>query len=145
VVSELGQSIRRVRASLHGAAVVREWLECDVAEFNSYGRVYPAKPARRHKVGVVFSGGGSLGAVQVGQLRALLDHGVVPDLVVGSSIGALNAAAFAQNPTREGVAALEQIWKRAARTNTVFGYSKAGEIMRFALRRPSTRPAHCVR
>jgi NTE family protein len=94
---------------------------------------------------VVFSGGGSLGAVQVGQLRALLDHGVVPDLVVGSSIGALNAAAFAQNPTREGVAALEQIWKRAARTNTVFGYSKAGEIMRFALRREAVYPTSTLR
>ena len=36
----------------------------------------------------VLSGGGSLGAMQVGMLRALLRHDVVPDLVVGTSIGA---------------------------------------------------------
>jgi NTE family protein len=39
----------------------------------------------------VFAGGGSLGAVQVGMLEALLEAGVTPDFVVGSSVGALNA------------------------------------------------------
>ena len=40
----------------------------------------------------VRSGGGSLGAVQVGILRALSEHCIVPDLLVGTSAGALNAA-----------------------------------------------------
>jgi hypothetical protein len=40
----------------------------------------------------VLSGGGSLGAVQVGMLRALADQQVAPDLLVGTSVGALNAA-----------------------------------------------------
>lgn len=40
----------------------------------------------------VLTGGGSLGAVQVGMLQALADHGVEPDLLVGTSAGALNAA-----------------------------------------------------
>ena len=40
----------------------------------------------------VLSGDGSLGAVQVGMLGALLKHGVRPDMVVGSSVGALNGA-----------------------------------------------------
>jgi NTE family protein len=40
----------------------------------------------------VLSGGGSLGAVQVGMLQALTARGVEPDLLVGTSVGALNAA-----------------------------------------------------
>lgn len=59
---------------------------------------------------VVFSGGGSLAAVQVGALRALLEAGVRPDLVVGCSAGALNAAFFAVDPTLDRVAELESVW-----------------------------------
>ena len=44
----------------------------------------------------VFAGGGSLGAVQVGMLRELMQVGVRADLVIGSSVGAMNAAYFAQ-------------------------------------------------
>ena len=62
------------------------------------------------KTAFVFAGGGSLGAIQVGMLRALLDSGVQPDFVVGSSVGAINASYFAGAPTAAGVAALERIW-----------------------------------
>ncbi len=37
----------------------------------------------------VLAGGGSLGAVQVGMLAALTRQGVVPDLIVGASVGAI--------------------------------------------------------
>ena len=47
----------------------------------------------------VLSGGGSLGAVQVGMLQALADHGIEPDLLVGTSAGALNAAWVAAHGT----------------------------------------------
>ncbi len=60
----------------------------------------------------VLAGGGSLGAVQVGMLKALVRHGVVPDLVVGASVGAINGAYFAAEPNRDGVARLEDIWQR---------------------------------
>lgn len=43
-------------------------------------------------------------------LRALADAGVVPDLVVGTSVGAVNGAYFASDPTRAGVARLATIW-----------------------------------
>lgn len=49
-------------------------------------------------VGFVFGGGGSLGASQVGMLQALAEHHIMPDLVVGSSVGALNGAVTALNP-----------------------------------------------
>lgn len=47
----------------------------------------------------VLSGGGSLGAVQVGMLRALAERGITPDLLVGTSAGALNAAFVAAHGT----------------------------------------------
>ena len=71
------------------------------------------------KTAFVMSGGGSLGAVQVGMLKALVAADVMPDLVLGASVGALNAAYFAQYPGSEGVAALEQVWRGIDR-NDVF-------------------------
>jgi NTE family protein len=60
-------------------------------------------------VGFVLGGGGSLGAIQVGMLRALLEHGIAPDLVVGTSVGSVNGALVACEP---GAAAerLATIW-----------------------------------
>ncbi|MCA9546063.1 MAG: patatin-like phospholipase family protein [Myxococcales bacterium] len=71
------------------------------------------------KTGFVLSGGGSLGAVHVGMLQALVGAGVRPDLVVGTSVGALNGAYFAADPTVEGVTRLDRIWRRL-RTRDVF-------------------------
>lgn len=61
-------------------------------------------------VAFVLAGGGNLGAIQVGMLRALLEAGLRPDLVVGCSVGALNGAAFSAEPTLVGVARLEELW-----------------------------------
>jgi NTE family protein len=55
----------------------------------------------------VLSGGGSLGAVQVGMLQALAARGVEPDLLIGTSAGALNAAYIAGHGT--GPAALDDL------------------------------------
>lgn len=65
----------------------------------------------------VFAGGGSLGAVQVGMLKALTTEGITADMVVGSSMGAINAAYFAGNPTLEGVSRLEKIWRDLRRSD----------------------------
>lgn len=65
----------------------------------------------------MLSGGGSLGAVQVGMLRALVEAGVKPDLVIGCSVGAINGAGFAADPTLRGVARMERIWRRMAAGN----------------------------
>ncbi len=62
------------------------------------------------KTAFVFAGGGSFGAIQVGMLRALLAYGLAPDFVIGSSVGAINCAYFAGDPTAAGVARLERIW-----------------------------------
>jgi NTE family protein len=73
----------------------------------------------------VLSGGGSLGAVQVGMLQALVAAGVRPDMVVGTSVGAVNGAAFAARPDREGADALAAIWQ-GLRREDVFPLGIAG-------------------
>ena len=58
----------------------------------------------------VLWGGGSLGAAQVGMLRALTAQGVHADMVVGASVGALNAAYYAARPDVDGVEELASLW-----------------------------------
>ena len=64
----------------------------------------------------VLAGGGSFGAVQVGMLRELVASGVAPDLVVGSSAGAINGAYFAAAPDASGVARLDALWRGLTRS-----------------------------
>lgn len=63
----------------------------------------------------VFSGGGSLGAVQVGMLLALAERGVRPDVVVGASVGALNAAYLAGDPSPDAAVRLAAVWRGVRR------------------------------
>ena len=62
-------------------------------------------------VAFVLAGGASLGAIQVGMLRALADHDVRPDLVVGTSVGAVNGAFLAcREFDSDTVAELAELW-----------------------------------
>lgn len=76
----------------------------------------------------VLAGGGSLGAVEVGMLQALVGAGVIPDLIVGSSAGAVNAAFFAGRPDVAGVRALRDIWV-SLRARDVFPFSPVGGLL----------------
>jgi NTE family protein len=76
---------------------------------------FPTQP----KTALVLAGGGSLGAAQVGMLRALVEGGIDADLVVGTSVGAINAAYFAADPTREGIAKMEALWLGLKRTDVI--------------------------
>ena len=59
----------------------------------------------------VLSGGAALGAAQAGMLRGLYEAGVTPDLLVGTSVGALNAAFVASRPQTPATAdALARVW-----------------------------------
>jgi NTE family protein len=60
---------------------------------------------------VVMSGAGNFGALQVGALETLLGSGLQPELVVGTSAGAINAVYFACDPTLEGVRNLGRAWR----------------------------------
>lgn len=65
-------------------------------------------------VAFVLGGGGRWGAVEVGMLRALAEAGVTADLIVGTSIGAINGAMFASDPTLAGIDRLERAWRSLA-------------------------------
>jgi NTE family protein len=68
--------------------------------------------SKRGPIGFVLSGGASLGAIQVGMLRALYERGISPDLIVGTSAGALNGAYIASRPQSiETADALGEIWR----------------------------------
>ena len=82
----------------------------------------------------VFSGGGSLGAVQVGMMLALAERAIVPDLLVGTSVGALNAAFLAGDPSHRGALALANVWS-GLRRRDVFPMPGAGAVKALAGRR----------
>ncbi|MDT0215341.1 patatin-like phospholipase family protein [Rothia sp. ARF10] len=78
------------------------------------GRV--SAPPRR--TAFVLTGGGSLGAVQVGMVAALQDHGITPDVLVGTSVGAVNAAHLAgPGPWPDRVGELTELWLRLRRSD----------------------------
>ena len=63
----------------------------------------------------VLSGGASLGSIQVGMLQALTEAGVTPDLIVGTSVGALNGGWLAARSEMAGVNALADLWRSLSR------------------------------
>ncbi len=70
-----------------------------------------SSPGQDHDVAFVLGGGGALGACEVGMLLGLVEAGVQPDLVLGTSIGAVNGALFAADPTVAGVTRLSELWQ----------------------------------
>jgi NTE family protein len=93
---------------------------------------------------VVFSGGGSLGAAQVGALQALFEAGVVPDAVVGASAGAINAAYIAVDPTHDRSVSLERIWRSMTRRD-VFPDGRFAVARRLAARSTYLYSPHGMR
>lgn len=79
------------------------------ATMGPMSRVPPVR-GRAPRTAFVLSGGGNQGVSQVGMLRALLERGIGPDVVVGTSVGALNGAVVASNPTVAQIDHLEQVW-----------------------------------
>ncbi len=88
----------------------------------------------RARTAFVLVGGGSLGAVEVGMLRVLVAKGIRPDLIVGSSVGAINGAFFAGAPGADGVQRLEAIW-RGLRREHVFHIPALRGLAGLVLRR----------
>jgi len=79
----------------------------------------------------VLGGGGVLGAVEVGMLRALLERGIQPDLVLGTSIGALNGALVAREPDLSVIEKLTALWQSAAGSGPeVYGDSALRTVRR---------------
>jgi len=68
----------------------------------------------RPRVALVLQGGGALGAYQAGVYQALHEHGLTPDWVVGTSIGAINAALIAGNDRATRLDRLRTFWDEVA-------------------------------
>ncbi|MBI4304920.1 MAG: patatin-like phospholipase family protein [Chloroflexi bacterium] len=82
----------------------------------------------------VLSGGGALGSVQVGVLDALIGSGLRPDLIVGTSVGALNGAWLAAHPDPSGVRRLADLW-RSLNVSRVFTGGQRRALLRLLLGR----------
>lgn len=70
-------------------------------------------------VAFALSGGGNLGPMQSGTILALMEHGIEPDLLVGTSVGALNAAFLSTRPGVDGARALMAAWLGLSRRQAV--------------------------
>jgi NTE family protein len=84
----------------------------------------------------VLSGGGNRGPLEVGALQVLLEHGIAPDMLVGSSAGAVNAAFLATSLTPQTALELEKIWVEA-REEGVFQHNRLTMVWRFLTGRNS--------
>jgi NTE family protein len=84
-------------------------------------------------VAFVLGGGGVLGAVEVGMVRALFRAGYRPDVVVGTSIGAVNGALVAADPSEGVTDRLVRLWA-SPEAAAVYGDSVARQLRRFAAR-----------
>jgi NTE family protein len=80
----------------------------------------------------VLGGGGLLGAAEAGMARALLEAGVRPDLVCGTSIGAINGAMLAADPTPQGARNLSALWDALAKEGGLDGsvVRRVAEVVR---------------
>lgn len=106
------------------------------------------KSVRRHAasspVAVVFSGGATLGSFEAGVIDSLARAGLRPALLVGTSIGALNAAFWAFNPAPDAGAALHAAW-RSGRSANIFPRWPASMLLRLAEDAPAGDPSHLQR
>lgn len=82
---------------------------------------------------LVLSGAGNFGALQAGALEALLARGFRPEVIVGSSAGALNALYVAMDPTPSGARKLQRVWLDAV--NLSIGIGNPIAVVRRLLRR----------
>jgi len=67
------------------------------------------------QIALVLQGGGALGAYQVGVYEALHEAGIEPDWVIGTSIGAINGAIIAGNPSERRMERLDEFWRLVRR------------------------------
>ena len=92
---------------------------------------HPRRVTPEQTTAFVLGGGGILGAAEVGMLRALLEREIVPDLIVGSSVGALNGAFIAADPSTASVARMVDLWTGLS-DRGVFGGSVFGQLSTLA-------------
>jgi NTE family protein len=98
----------------------------------------------RERVAFVLAGGGVRGALQVGMLAELVDQGIKADRVFGVSVGAVNAAAYCSDPTKDGMKKLEDVWVNL-HTDDVFPHGRVHGPWLFLQHRESVYPNRGLR
>ncbi|EJL81064.1 putative esterase of the alpha-beta hydrolase superfamily [Herbaspirillum sp. CF444] len=85
--------------------------------------VSPSPPSvsteRKHRIALVLQGGGALGAYQAGVYQAMHENNLTPDWVVGTSIGAINAAIIAGNEREFRIQRLREFWESVSHADLV--------------------------
>src|SRR3954453_5900668 len=89
-------------------------------------------PAGRGGTAFVLGGGGVLGAAEVGMLQALFERQIRPDLIVGTSVGAINGAFVAAGPAPSAVERLRGVWEALASQGIFAGsvLARVGTLVR---------------
>jgi NTE family protein len=98
----------------------------------------------RGPVAFVLGGGGIYGATQIGMLRALIEAGIQPDLIVGTSVGALNGAMVAADPSSAMLARLTELWSSLSASG-IFSDSIGSQAVRLARERTHLHSAAPLR
>lgn len=119
----------------NGAAARRAWEKAQ----REAAAQQEADAAPRPVTALVLGGGGTRGAIQVGMLQVLAEHGFVPDRVYGASVGAVNGAGFAGDPTVEGVERITEVW-RGIKSGDVYPQRLVHGPWQFLQQRPSVHP-----
>jgi|YelNatPaOPRAMG01_1025707.scaffolds.fasta_scaffold54545_2 predicted acylesterase/phospholipase RssA len=85
----------------------------------------------------IFAGGGARGAVQVGQLRALIENNILPNYLIGVSVGALNAAKITETTNDlskesflKSVSQLENVWSNIDTRKKIYKLNNWQQIIR---------------
>ncbi|MCQ4043716.1 patatin-like phospholipase family protein [Streptantibioticus rubrisoli] len=115
--------------------------QADAAPNPASGRE-PASPARAFVLG----GGGALGAHEVGMLKALLEAGLRPDLVVGTSVGAINGVVVAADPACSAVDRLADLWSKLGHAGVFTGslLERLGTVVRSGTHLHSAAPLRAL-
>ncbi len=103
-----------------------------------------SEPGKAPKTTFVLGGGGGKGACQVGMLIALIEKGIQADEVIGVSVGALNGAVYASQPSLDGLRGLESLWSSLDK-DTIMPKRKLGTTWRYAQRGESVYPGEGLR
>ena len=79
----------------------------------------PSASSPRARIALVLQGGGALGAYQAGVYQAMHEHDLTPDWVVGTSIGAINAAIIAGNRREDRIPRLRAFWESVSHADAI--------------------------
>lgn len=98
---------------------VSTWLSRRRAASRPLANERAIRPSQPHRTAFVLLGGGARGAAQAGALGVILEHGIVPDYIVGISAGSWNGAFLAQDPTVARAHELEELWLQTSTLDIV--------------------------